>query len=158
MKAFRLQQKLQRIQNMRLIIRNQDAWRMGSGNVIFRPAELRCSSHQRPEYTVIGRSWLRMRYDAALRVINRDSSAVQCKASGLIDVDFCFFKEVLRDSDSGFSDSKRLFRGKRVIAGHGSKLLLLLGDVESLLRQIARLLGSINARLGLLDRVLRIAN
>jgi hypothetical protein len=96
--------------------------------------------------------------DAIFCVVYRDARAVQRRPSGAVNIRLGLFIGGLRGIKRGFRDSEAFFCNQGVIPGHCPYVLLLLGDIEGVLREIACFLCGRHAGLRLHESELRVAN
>src|ERR1700691_6366858 len=96
--------------------------------------------------------------DAFSCVVYRDARAVQRRRSSAVNIRLRLFISSLRGKKCRFSESEAFFCNQGVIPGHRSYVLLLLGDIKGLLREISCFLRGRHARLRLNESELRVAN
>jgi len=82
-------------------------------------------------------------------VVYRDARAVQRRPSSAVNVRLGLFIESLGGKKRGFSNGEALFCNQGVIPGQRSYVLLLLGDIKGVLREIACFLRGRHAGLRL---------
>src|ERR1700677_371226 len=96
--------------------------------------------------------------DATFCGVYRDARTIQRRSSSAVNIRLRFFISSLRGKKRGFSESEALFCNQGVVPGHRSYVLLLLGDIKGVLREIACFLRGRHARLRLNESELRVAD